>query len=109
MHLPDIGGHGVFRLEGEETRAASTCRMHRIDQPAGGDHLQGPCPPALMDLRRGGMVETCRDREIGSIVSLDRRNGLVDEFGIALGTVLHLDQDAEPAAAPGEHLVEGWN
>src|SRR5438477_7726068 len=53
------------------------------------------------------MIEPGGKNEIGRVVPFDCRDHLIDEFGIALGAILHLEQYPETSAAPGKDFVQG--
>ena len=69
--------------------------------------LPRPLRTAAVNLSKARVIEAGGKDIVGGVVALDRRDHLVDELGVALGSVLHFKQNAEAALAPLKHLIEG--
>lgn len=71
MQNLDIFSDSVLWLEREKACSRSSSRVHWVNEAAWHDHLQLPVWATAMQLLKGGMVETCWDGEILSIIPLD--------------------------------------
>src|SRR5262245_9723669 len=94
MQDRDILSDSVLCLERQKTCSRSSGRVHRVSEAAWHDHLQLPVWATAMQLRKRGMVETCWDREIFSVTSLDRIDERCNERWIAIGRIFQFDQQS---------------